>query len=73
MDWKRNVVSNVEDTKYAVHNSFVDNQAQILDGCYIEDSYVGEGVFAGKDSVISNVELHQLEVPEKTVLHGTYS
>ena len=70
LDWKRNVVSNVEDTKYAVHNSFVDNQAQISDGCYIEDSYVGEGVFAGKNSVISNVELHQLEVPEKTVLHG---
>ncbi|HCS75930.1 MAG TPA: hypothetical protein DIW17_18910, partial [Clostridiales bacterium] len=42
----------------------------IGEGSYIEDSYIHDGAVIGKKCVISGVTLHNISVPDNTVLHG---
>ncbi len=70
LDWKRAVLTNVDVSEYAVHNSFIDKSAQIGRDCFIENSYISKNVTVGQNTVISNIELENVEIPSNVVLHG---
>ncbi len=70
LDWNKNVLSNREDTRYAVSNSFISDTADISEHAYIEDSYILGDTKIGKNCVISNMVLKDEVVCDNTVLHG---
>lgn len=71
LDWKKQVSTTAPETSaYAAHNSYVGKRARIACGAYLEDSYVLDESVVGKGSVISNVKLRNVTVPENVVLHG---
>lgn len=69
LDWKGCVCSNTEGQEFAAHNSFICKEAKIGKGCYLEDSYIGNGVQTGQGSILSQVEIYQGKIPEHTVIH----
>lgn len=70
LDWKGQVQTNVpEDVPYAANNSYVEEQAQVGAGTYLEDSYINGGTIVGKECVISGITLEGVTVPDGTVLH----
>lgn len=70
LDWSSWVSSSRKAVPYALNNAVVADGAEVSRGCYIEDSYVGEGAIIGQDSILSYVALDNCEVPEGVVLHG---
>lgn len=71
LDWKKQVSTTAPDhAPYAAHNSYVGKRAGILPGAYLEDSYVLDETRIGQGSVISNVKLRNVTVPDQVVLHG---
>ncbi len=52
-----------------MNNSLLEDDATIGEGAYIEDSNIGPLTIIGKGSVVSNVDICEIEVPEHTVLH----
>lgn len=71
LDWKKQVLTTApEQAAYAAHNSYVGKRARVMPDAYLEDSYVLEETDIGRGSVISNVRLRNVSVPEDVVLHG---
>lgn len=69
LDWQRLVATNSKGN-YAAHNAYVNGDAQIGAGCYIEDSIIGTGVQVGNGSILSNIETENVMIPGDVVLHG---
>lgn len=71
LDWKKQVLTTAaEGAEYAAHNSYVGKRARVCADAYLEDSYVLDETGIGKGSVVSNVRLRNVNVPEQAVLHG---
>ena len=71
LDWKKQVATTApEQAPYAAHNSYVGKRARVSAGAYLEDSYILDETQIGQGSVISNVKLRNVSVPDHVVLHG---
>lgn len=70
LDWKGIVNTNREDLKCAVYNRYIDKEAIIGEGSYLENSTIEKNVNIGKGCIISGVTLKEVTVPDDTVLHG---
>lgn len=69
LGWEKRICSNRPDGNYAVRNSFVCPDAVVEDGCYLENSHVGEGMTVRKGAVLASAFLSGMEIPADTVLH----
>ncbi|WP_373218943.1 L-fucokinase [Ruminococcus sp. 5_1_39BFAA] len=71
LDWKRLVLTNYENSgSCAVYNSLIEEHACIEEDVYIENSMIGSGCVIHQGSVISEINVENCEVPERTTLHG---
>ena len=71
LDWKRLVSTNWSvEGSYAIHNSFVQKDAFLGDGCYVEDCRIGNDAGVGTHAVAAGITLENGMVPDNTVFHG---
>jgi fucokinase len=78
LDWKKNVntASAFLDRSDATHVnwfsylSYVGRRAVIEEGAYLENSYILDDSHIGKGSIVSNVHLRGIAVPDGVVIHG---
>ena len=69
LDWSGCICSNVETNRFATNNSFICEEENIRNDCYIEDSYLGRNVKIMKGAILSQTELENITIPENTVVH----
>lgn len=72
LDWKPMVFTNYQTEmqgKAAVHNSLIEKTVQLKDHCYVENSWLKGNTVLREGSVVSCLELKDVEVPSM-VLHG---
>lgn len=69
LDWQSCICSNVEQKRFASRNSFVCREENIEAGCYLEDSYVGPDARVKEGTVLSQVEIDHITIPEGIVVH----
>ena len=71
LGWRKHVLCNVSSsTDFAVNNCIIDESAVISNNVYIENSFIGEKVNIRKNSVISCVNVSDIDIPENVVIHG---
>ena len=70
LNWHSCICSNVSQSRFAVHNSFVCREDSLEDGCYLEDSCVGPGVKVERGAVLSKIDIDGITIPENTVVNG---
>lgn len=72
LDWKKQVGTNADNGRYAVHNSLITEGALIGENAYIENAVLGSNVRVGNGSIVSGLELcgEKQTVPAGVVLHG---
>jgi len=70
LDWKKNLFTNATSLNAAVYSSYVSDEAQVDDKCWIEYSDVESGTKIGSGAIVSGVTLKGVTVPEGVVLHG---
>lgn len=73
LDWKRQVLSVVETQNVcdaAMYHSVVEQAELLGEGVYIEYSSIAADTFVGAGSIVSNLQLAGVQVPENVVLHG---
>jgi fucokinase len=71
LDWKARVASaGAETGTFASYNSYIGHRAVVGPGAYIENSYVLDASRVGEGSILSNVKIRNVTVPEHVVLHG---
>lgn len=68
--WQRFVHTNIDAGEYTANNAFIDENSKIGKSSYIEDSIIGKNTVVGKNCIISNVNLHNVIIPDDTVVHG---
>ena len=71
LGWSKNVLTNASTDNYAISNSYIDTEANIGNNCYIEDCYIGANAIIGSNTILSNLELDNITIPDSIVLHGT--
>lgn len=69
LGWSRQVGSSVSNT-VASYNSVISKNVVIGENCYIENSFLRDGVKIGNNVVISSLELENISIPNNVVLHG---
>lgn len=70
LSWKRQILGNRKDiTDVAYNNSYISRKAKIGSGCYFEDTYIGNNVTVGNETILSNVVVENVDIPAKVVLH----
>ena len=72
LDWKSMVFTNDpagHPKKTAVHNALIEKEVQLSDRCYVENSWLKGNTILKEGSVVSQLELEDVEVPSM-VLHG---
>lgn len=73
LGWERIVCSNRkgQEAGYALHNTFVDKEAEIASGAYLENSYLEPGVIVEKNAVVSGLHVPPcIRIKKNTVYHG---
>ncbi len=72
LEWKKEVCSSVSGAckTGALHHCVVENAALLGSRAYIEYSFLADDVRVGDGSVVSNLYLAGVRVPEDIVLHG---
>lgn len=73
LDWKRQVLSVAETQNVcdaAMYHSVVEQAELLGEGVYIEYSSIAADTFVGAGSIVSNLQLAGVQVPENVVLHG---
>lgn len=73
LGWNSKVCTNWQSEgadNIAVQNSLIAEGAQIGEMAYLENSYIHSNAKIGKQSIISNLEVDNVEIPEHVVLHG---
>ena len=71
LNWKKQILTTAEEAeKYATHNAYVGHNAQIGLNSYIENSYVLGKTTIGSGTILSNVKVRDVEIPDNVVLHG---
>ncbi len=69
LGWEKMICTNRMEGNFAARNSFICPDALVEDGCYLENSHVGEGMQVRKGAVLSGAFLTGMEIPEDTVMH----
>lgn len=69
LGWKSCICSNVEQKRFASHNSFICDESRIGDNCYLEDSFVGALAKVERGAIVSQIEIDGITIPENTVVH----
>lgn len=69
LNWQSCICSNVEQKRFASHNSFVCREECVGEGCYLEDSYVGPDARVKSGAILSQVEIDKVVIPENVVVH----
>ena len=67
--WTKAAGTNRKEDGFAVRNSFIDPEAVICRGSYLENSYLGKGVKVMEGAVLSEAAVEKLTIPAHTVLH----
>lgn len=71
LDWNRHVsTAGVKEETWASYCAYIGHRAHVEKGAYVENSYLLKGTRIGEGSVVSNVHLRDVHVPENIVLHG---
>lgn len=70
LGWSRTVNSSIPGDRCAAYGSILSKNAAIGKGCYLENSYVHDGVKIGDNVVLSGVEIKEGEIPSDLVVHG---
>ncbi|MDO5425449.1 MAG: L-fucokinase [Eubacteriales bacterium] len=71
LGWKRQVITNFgTDGSFAINNSLLEDDIVIGEGAYIEDSNIGHHTVVGAGSILSNLALADVTIPENVVFHG---
>lgn len=72
LDWSSVVHSAFPDggSVCAAYNSVVEEDAEIGEACYIENSRIGAEAMLEKNSIVSGMEINSIKVPMETVMHG---
>lgn len=71
LGWDQLVITNVTETKdYAANNSLISDDAVIGKNSYIEDSLIGVNVKVGSCSIVSNLDIKNIDIPSGVVFHG---
>ena len=70
LGWRMHIGSNAREARYAMNNALLVQDAQIGRGSYIEDSILGKNVIIGKNCVVSNLHLQDVDIPDGTALLG---
>lgn len=73
LDWKKQVFSVAETQgcrSAAMYHSVVEQAELLGEGVYIEYSSIAADTFVGAGSIVSNLQLAGVQVPENVVLHG---
>lgn len=68
LGWSHSINSSGQDA--AAYNSVIEENAIVGAHAYIETSYVHSSAMIGRDSIVSYVELEDVEIPPEVVLHG---
>ncbi|MBQ7548589.1 MAG: bifunctional fucokinase/L-fucose-1-P-guanylyltransferase [Clostridia bacterium] len=69
LDWAPNINTNNTDRDFSASNSYIDPEASVGYGSYIEDCHIGKGTVIGSGCVISCADISGETVPDNTVLH----
>ena len=72
LDWKPMVFTNYKTDSQilaAVHNALIEENVRLSDHCYVENSWLRGNTVLKENSVVSQLELEDVEVPPM-VLHG---
>lgn len=73
LEWKKQVFSVTETQdacNAAMYHSVVEQEEGLGEGVYIEYSHIAADAVIGAGSVVSNLRLSKIQVPEQIVLHG---
>ena len=71
LDWRGQVVSTLgAHRSCAAYSSYVGRRAAIGENVYLENSYVLGESKVGAGSILSNIKIRNVEIPENVVLHG---
>lgn len=71
LDWKNQVLSTRRlDKNYSAFVSYIGQRAVIGDRAYLEQCYILDDTEIGAGSIISNLKLRGIKIPENVVLHG---
>ncbi|MDE7250776.1 MAG: hypothetical protein K2N82_13055, partial [Lachnospiraceae bacterium] len=67
--WTKAAGTNRKEDGFAVRNSFIDPEAVIGRGSYLENSYLGKGVKVMEGAVLSGAAVENMTIPAHTVMH----
>ncbi len=70
LGWSSRINSSSNDENAAAYNSVIEAGAIIGAHVYVETSYIHNTAMIGRGSIISYVELEDVEIPPDVVLHG---
>lgn len=71
LNWNNHVLSTRREEKnYSTYVSYVGRRAEISDSAYLEQCYVLDCAKIGRGSIVSNLKLRGIKVPDDIVLHG---
>lgn len=70
LDWEKLVFTNVRECKGAIHTALLEENVQINEGCYIENSYLKGKTEVKCGAIVSGLALQDVVIPENTVFHG---
>lgn len=70
LGWNSRINSSSDDENAAAYNSVIEAGAIIGAHVYVEISYIHNTAMIGRGSIVSYVELEDVEIPPDVVLHG---
>lgn len=71
LEWKNQVLSTKRKSNhYSAYASYVGRRAVIENAAYLEQSYILDDSRVGAGSIISNLKIRGINVPENIVMHG---
>ncbi|MCR1839496.1 fucose pyrophosphorylase domain-containing protein [Murimonas intestini] len=68
LGWNKRILTNA--VSGTVINSYVDESTVLLEDCFIEDCVIGKNCHIGSGSILSGIEIDNIEVPQNIVLHA---
>lgn len=72
LGWAKQVGTNVNNDKYAVHNALIGEGCSVGENAYVENSALQGDVRIGQGSIVSGLDLRdvKLTIPSGMVMHG---
>ncbi|MGN0802211.1 MAG: L-fucokinase [Candidatus Faecivicinus sp.] len=70
LGWEKQVNSSIAPADIAGYSSVLSGSAACGKNCYLEVSYVHHGAVVGENTLLSYVDIHDVNIPSNVVLHG---